>query len=71
MDTLEILSKIFKNPEDDLALFADLDVLEFFEDDKGRVLVKTFEYNGKDKVVLSDKNRTRGNSASAFRIRFT
>jgi type I restriction enzyme M protein len=55
MNTIEILSKIFKNPEDDLVLFDDLNVLEFYEDDKGRVLIKTFEHNGKDKVVLTDK----------------
>jgi len=55
MKNIEVLSKIFKNPEDDLVLFGDLDVLEFYEDDKKHVLVKTFEHNGKDKVVLSDK----------------
>ncbi len=51
----EILSKIFKNPEDDLALFRNLDVLEFYTDEKDRVYVKTLEYNGKDKIVLTDK----------------
>jgi len=55
MKNIEILSKIFKNPSDDLVLFDNLDVLEFYEDDKKRVLVKTFEHNGKDKVVLTDK----------------
>ncbi len=50
-----VLSKIFKNPEDDLALFEDLEVLEFYEDEKERVYVKTLEHNGKDKVVLTDK----------------
>lgn len=51
----DILSKIFKNPEDDLALFKNLNVLEFYEDEKSRVYVKTLEYNGKDKIVLTDK----------------
>ena len=55
LSSLQILSKIFKNPEDDLALFDDLSVLEFYDDEKGRVYVKTFEHNGKDKVVLTDK----------------
>ncbi|MFA5948463.1 MAG: N-6 DNA methylase [Candidatus Gracilibacteria bacterium] len=53
--SLEILSKIFKNPEDDLALFNDLNILEFYADEKDRVYVKTLEYNGKDKVVFTDK----------------
>jgi type I restriction enzyme M protein len=51
----DVLSKIFKNPEDDLALFEDLHVLEFYTDEKDRVYVKTLEHNGKDKVVLTDK----------------
>lgn len=51
----DVLSKIFKNPEDDLALFEDLYVLEFYADEKDRVYVKTLEHNGKDKVVLTDK----------------
>src|SRR3989339_1728593 len=55
LSSLQILSKIFKNPEDDLALFDDLGVLEFYEDEKGRVYVKTLEHNGKDKIVLTDK----------------
>lgn len=50
----DILSKIFKNPDDDLALFKNLNVLEFYEDEKSRVYVKTLEYNGKDKIVLTD-----------------
>lgn len=55
MNNIKILSKIFSNLEDDLALFDDLSVLEFYEDDKKRVLLKTFEHNGNDKVVLTDK----------------
>jgi type I restriction enzyme M protein len=55
LSSLQILSKIFKNPEDDLALFDDLSVLKFYDDEKGRVYIKTFEHNGKDKVVLTDK----------------
>ena len=51
----DVLSKIFKNPEDDLALFENLHVLEFYTDEKDRVYVKTLEHNGKDKVVLTDK----------------
>lgn len=51
----DVLSKIFKNPADDLALFKKLDVLEFYADEKDRVYVKTFEHNGKDKIVLSAK----------------
>ncbi|MBU1907239.1 N-6 DNA methylase [Patescibacteria group bacterium] len=53
--SIDVLSKIFKNPEDDLALFDDLHVLEFYYDEKDRVYVKTLEHNGKDKVVLTDK----------------
>ncbi|MBU0531052.1 MAG: N-6 DNA methylase [Candidatus Uhrbacteria bacterium] len=53
--SIDVLSKIFKNPEDDLALFDDLHVLEFYSDEKDRVYVKTLEHNGKDKVVLTDK----------------
>ena len=55
LSSIEILSKIFKNPEDDLALFKNLNVLEFYEDEKSRVYVKTLEYNGNDKIVLTDK----------------
>ena len=55
LSSLQILSKIFKNPKDDLALFDDLNVLKFYDDEKGRVYVKTFEHNGKDKIVLTDK----------------
>lgn len=57
-NTTEILSKIFKSPENELALFSDFSVLEFYEDDKGRILVKTFEHDGKDKVVWTDKRTT-------------
>lgn len=49
-----VLNKIFASPEDDLALFDDLNVLDFYEDEKGRVLVKTIELGGKDKVVFSE-----------------
>jgi len=55
ISSIDVLSKIFKNPEDDLALFEDLHVLEFYTDEKDRVYVKTLEHNGKDKVVLTDK----------------
>jgi type I restriction enzyme M protein len=53
--SIDVLSKIFKNPEDDLALFEDIHVLEFYNDEKDRVYIKTLEHNGKDKVVLTDK----------------
>ena len=55
ISSIDVLSKIFKNPEDDLALFENLHVLEFYADEKDRVYVKTLEHNGKDKVVLTDK----------------
>ena len=55
ISSIDVLSKIFKNPEDDLALFENLHVLEFYTDEKDRVYVKTLEHNGKDKVVLTDK----------------
>lgn len=53
MNRFAVLSKIFKVPEDDLVLFNNLEVLDFYEDDKGRVYVKTLEHGGKDKVVIS------------------
>ena len=55
-DFLGVLSHIFKEPEDDLALFDDLSVVEFYED-KGKIYVKTFEEGGKDKQVW---NGTKG-----------
>jgi type I restriction enzyme M protein len=55
ISSIDVLSKIFKNPEDDLALFENIHVLEFYADEKDHVYVKTLEHNGKDKVVLTDK----------------
>lgn len=55
IQSADILSRIFDNPEDDLALFEDLNVLDFYADEKERVLVKSLEYKGKDKIVLTDK----------------
>lgn len=55
MDSMEVLSKIFTDPENDLALFEDLNVLEFYEDDKNRIYVKTLEHKGRDKIVWTEK----------------
>jgi type I restriction enzyme M protein len=55
MENTEIMNRIFKDPINDLALFSNFEALDFYLDDKGRVLVKTLEHNGKDKVVLTDK----------------
>jgi len=55
-DSLDVLSHIFKEPEDDLALFDDLYVLEFFEQN-GKIYLRSFEEGGKDKQVW---NGTKG-----------
>ena len=54
LSSLQILSKYSKSGGRSRS-FDDLGVLEFYEDEKGRVYVKTLEHNGKDKIVLTDK----------------
>ena len=45
IDYQDVLSRIFKHAEDDLALFHDLSVLEFYQKDR-KIYVKTFEEGG-------------------------
>lgn len=51
------LKNIFPIPDEALAIFdkKSIQALEFFEE-KGKIYVKTFEHNGKDKVVFGAKS---------------
>lgn len=53
--TQKVLVKIFKNPEQDLLMFDNLDKLEIYEKNDGKFYIKTISKGGEEKLVYNTK----------------
>lgn len=53
--TQTILNKIFKNPEQDLLMFDDLDKIDIYEKDEGKFYVKAISKADEEKLVYNAK----------------
>ncbi len=53
--TQEILIKIFKNPEQDLLMFNDLNKIDIYEKDEGKFYIKAISKSDEEKLVYNTK----------------
>jgi hypothetical protein len=53
--TQTILSKIFKNPEQDLLMFEDLGKIDIYEKDEGKFYIKAISKVDEEKLVYNNK----------------
>lgn len=55
LNTQDILRKIFKNPEQDLLMFDNLDKLDIYEKDTGKFYIKAISKTEEEKLVYNSK----------------
>lgn len=56
---MNVLSKLFSNPADSLAIFSrdEIDALEFYEKDEGKFYLKSFSRGEEEKLVWNEKTK--------------